>query len=260
MNLSTIRGVVMDMDGVLWRGDQILPGVAAFFDFLRTRQLPFVLASNNSSKTPADYVAKLGGMGVSGVSAHQVVTSGTTTADYLQTHYPAGSAVHVLGGDGLRALVGGAGFVLSDEANIVVVGVDFNLTYDKLKRANYLLRAGADFIGTNDDATFPVADGLAPGAGSILAALKTASDRQPTIMGKPNQPMYDAALHVMGTERGETLMIGDRLNTDIQGAQAAGLLGALVLTGVATRESLLTSPVVPDGVFDDLPALMAAWE
>lgn len=259
MNLSLIRGVVMDMDGVLWRGDDVLPGVGQFFDFLRSRSLPFVLASNNSSKTPADYVAKLGGMGVNGVSTGQIVTSGTTTVDYLRTHYPAGAIVHVLGGDGLKAMVSEAGFTLSDEASIVVVGIDFKLTYEKLRRAAYLIRAGADFIGTNDDATYPMPEGLSPGAGSILAALRTATDRQPTIMGKPNQPMYDAALHVMGTERGATLMIGDRLNTDIQGAQSAGLLGALVLTGVATRVSLATSAIIPDGVFDDLPALMAAW-
>jgi 4-nitrophenyl phosphatase len=259
MNLSLIRGVVMDMDGVLWRGDQILPGVAAFFDFLRSRHLPFVLASNNSSKTPADYVAKLSGLGVPGVAPQQVVTSGTATVDYLRTHYPAGAVVHVLGGDGLKAMVSGAGFVLSEDAKIVVVGIDFNLTYDKLRRATYLIRAGADFIGTNDDATYPMPEGLSPGAGSILAALRASTDRQPTIMGKPNQPMFDVALHVMGTERGVTLMIGDRLNTDIQGAQAAGLFGVLVLTGVATRESLAHSPVMPDGVYDDLPALMAAW-
>jgi 4-nitrophenyl phosphatase len=198
-------------------------------------------------------------MGIEGVITDQIVTSGTTTVDYLRTHYPAGSVVHVLGGDGLKAMITGAGFTLSEEARIVVVGIDFKLTYDKLRRATYLIRAGADFIGTNDDATYPMPEGLSPGTGSLLAALRAATDREPTLMGKPNQPMYDAALHVMGTERSATLMIGDRLNTDIQGAQAAGLLAALVLTGVATRESLISNPVVPDGVFDDLPALMAAW-
>src|SRR3954452_18340913 len=116
MDFSTINGVIMDMDGVLWRGDEILPGVAQFIEFLRARGVPFALASNNSSKTPADYVAKLAGMGVNGVTEHQIVTSGTATVDYLQTQYPAGSAVHVLGGDGLKVLVTGAGFVLANEA------------------------------------------------------------------------------------------------------------------------------------------------
>jgi len=259
MNLSAISGVIMDMDGVLWRGDDILPGVAAFFDFLRRRDLPFVLASNNSSRTPADYVAKLSGMGVGGVSERQIVTSGTAAVDYLTTHYPAGSAVHVLGGDGLKALVAGAGFPFSDEARVVVVGIDFNLTYNKLKRAAYLIRAGADFIGTNGDATFPLPDGLAPGAGSLIAALRTATDREPLMIGKPNAPMFEAALRALGTTRPATLMIGDRLNTDIQGAQKAGFPAALVLTGVTSREALAASDMQPDGVYDDLPALMAAW-
>ena len=259
MNFSTINGVIMDMDGVLWRGDEILPGVAQFIDFLRGRGVPFALASNNSSKTPADYVAKLEGMGVNGVAEHQIVTSGTATVDYLQTTYPARSPIHVLGGDGLKALVSGAGFVLSDEAKIVVVGIDFNLTYNKLRRAAGLIRNGADFIGTNADATFPMPDGLAPGAGSLLAALRTATDIQPTVIGKPSKPMFMAALHSLGTSAQTTLMIGDRLDTDIQGAQEAGLQAALVFTGVTSPAILAASAIKPEGVYDDLPALMAAW-
>ena len=259
MDFSGIDGVIMDMDGVLWRGDTMLPGVAPFFEFLRARGLPFVLASNNSSKTPADYVAKLLSMDIDGVTERQIVTSGTATVDYLLRHYPAGSAVHVLGGDGLKAMVTGAGFTLTDDARIVVAGIDFNLTYNKLKRAAFLIRAGADFIGTNGDATFPLADGLAPGAGSILAALEKATDRQPFVIGKPNEPMFAAALHALGTAPGTTLMIGDRLDTDIQGAQQAGLPAVLVLTGVTTRATLAASEINPEGVFDDLPALIAAW-
>lgn len=260
MQLSTITGVVMDMDGVLWRGDEKLPGVGAFLDFLRGRGLPFVLASNNSSKTPRDYVAKLSGMGVNSVGEDQIVTSGTVTVDYLIRHYPAGAAVHIVGGDGLRTLVGDAGFTLSDEkARVVVVGIDTRLTYDKLKRAFRLIRAGADFIGTNGDLTIPVTDGFAPGAGSILAALTAATSQQPLVMGKPNKPMFEAALRILGSQPENALMIGDRLDTDIQGAQKAGLRAALVLTGVTSPDGLAASDIVPDGVYEDLPALMAAW-
>lgn len=259
MNLSSISGVIMDMDGVLWRGDQILPGVGAFFDFLQRQGLPFVLATNNSAKAPADYVSKLSGMGIHGVSAGQIVTSGTATVDYLLTRYPVGTAIHVLGGDGLMALISGAGYVLSDDAGIVVSGIDIHLTYDKLKRAALLIRRGADFIGTNADASIPVADGLAPGSGSILAALKTATDVEPLVIGKPGKPMFEAARHALGTAPENTLMIGDRLNTDIHGAQQAGLKAALVLTGVATVEDVEVGLVKPDGVYTDLPALMAAW-
>lgn len=260
MHLSDINGIVMDMDGVLWRGDVALPGLADFFDFLHARQLPFILASNNSSRTRADYVAKLTQMGITGVGENAIVTSGTATVDYVRAHYPPGSAVHVLGGDGLKAMVRAAGFPLTDDARIVVAGIDFDLTYDRLKRAALLIRDGADFIGTNGDVTFPSHEGLVPGAGSILAALQTATDCQPTVIGKPNAPMFEAALHLMGTQPESTLMIGDRLDTDILGAQKAGLNTALVLTGVTTRDLLAASDIHPDGVYDDLPALMAAWD
>lgn len=259
MDFSQISGVVMDMDGVVWRGDEVLPGAHALFELLRERGLPFVAATNNSSKSPADYVRKLSRMGIEGVSEENILTSGKAAVNYLQQHYPANTAVHVVGGDGLKGMVARAGYELADVADVVVVGIDFHLTYDKLKRAAYLIRAGAEFIGTNSDRTFPLPDGLAPGAGSILALLQTATDREPIIMGKPNRPMFDAALDLMGTTPATTLMIGDRLDTDILGAQAAGLKTALVLTGVTTRAELAASPIQADGVYADLPELLAEW-
>jgi 4-nitrophenyl phosphatase len=259
IDFSTIQGVILDMDGVIWRGDQPLPGAAEFFDFLNQCGVRFVAATNNSSKPPADYVAKLTRMGIDGVGESQIVTSGTATVTYLEAHYPTGSRVHVLGGDGLMQMVAGAGFVLADEAPVVVVGIDFALTYQKLKQAAFLIRNGADFIGTNADATFPLPDGLAPGAGSLLAALRTATDREPVIMGKPNAPMFEAGLRVLGTDAAHTLMVGDRLNTDILGAQNVGLRAALVLTGVTHPDDLANSAVHPDGVYAGLPELIEAW-
>lgn len=257
MNFSTIDGLIMDMDGVLWRGDQPLPGMTDLFAFLRARAIPFALATNNSSKSQSDYVRKLAGFGVTGIEEHQIVTSGTATIDYLLTHYPAGAAVHVLGGDGLKRMVTAAGFPLSDQAGVVVAGIDTGLTYDKLKRAAYLIRAGADFIGTNDDVTFPMPDGLAPGAGSILAALQAATGRAPLVMGKPGAAMFEAALRVVGTTADRTLMLGDRLNTDVLGAQRAGLRAALVLTGVSTRAE--AEQAAPDAIYNDLNEFLDAW-
>ena len=259
MNLSQISGVVMDMDGVIWRGDEVLPGAHALFNRLRERGLPFVAATNNSSKSPADYTRKLSRIGIEGVSEDSILTSGKAAVNYLQQHYPAGTAVHVVGGDGLKGMVARAGYELADVADVVVVGIDFHLTYGKIKRAAYLIRAGAEFIGTNSDRTFPMPDGLAPGAGSLLAALQTATDRDPIIMGKPNRPMFEAALRVLGTTPAATLMIGDRLDTDILGAQAAGLKTALVLTGVTTRAELAASPIQADSVYAGLPDLLAEW-
>jgi 4-nitrophenyl phosphatase len=259
VDFSVIRAVVMDMDGVLWRGDEALPGLQAWFDFLRERRLPFALATNNSSKSPDAYVAKLARMGVNHVPESSIITSGTATAVYMQARYPAGVPVHVLGGSGLKQVIAAAGYPLVEAgARVVVAGIDFELTYEKLKRAALCIRAGADFIGTNPDVTYPSPEGLVPGAGSVIAALAAASERQPVIIGKPNAPIFEGALALLGTSADHTLMIGDRLSTDISGAQVVGLWTALVLTGVSTREEAGSLPKPPDGVYDDLPALLRA--
>lgn len=260
MDLSTVAAVICDMDGVLWRGDEALPGLAAFFAMLHARGLPYILATNNSSKTPGDYVQKLARMNVEGIRESAIITSGTATVGYLQMHYPPGSAVHVLGGPGLKQLIDAAGYARVDgAADVVVVGVDFDLTYDKLRRAVLAIRAGADFVGTNPDTTFPTPEGLVPGAGSILAALQAATDQTPVVIGKPHRPMFEIALRQLGSAAENTLMIGDRLQTDILGGQEAGLRTALLLTGVATREEAQNGSIRPDAVFVDLPDLLAGW-
>lgn len=252
LDWSCIRAVVMDMDGVLWRGSTVLPGAPEWLGHLRARGIPFALATNNSSKTPAEYVAKLAELGLGSVDPAQIITSGIATRSYLQSHYSPGTPIHVVGGDGLKALLSSAGYPLSDDARVVVVGIDFNLTYARLKQAALLIRAGADFIGTNADATFPMPDGLAPGAGSLLAALRTATGVEPLVMGKPNPPMFQAALAALGTDPEQTLMIGDRVDTDIQGARAVGMKTALVLTGVTSAADLDKSASLPDAVYPDL--------
>jgi 4-nitrophenyl phosphatase len=260
VNLSTIKAVIADMDGVLWHGDVPLPGLVEFFDLLRARGIPFALATNNSAKAPVEYVAKLARMGVLNVLPEQVITSGTATVSYMQTRYPPGTRVYVLGGDGLRAILTDAGYIVSEDgtAEVVMVGFAPNLTYERLKKAALLVRAGADFIGTNPDPSIPTPEGLAPGAGSIVAAVQTATDRQPLIIGKPHPPMFEAALRLLGTLPDETLMVGDRFSTDIEGAQQVGLRTALMLSGVTTREELAGFAKQPDGVYEDLPTLIAA--
>lgn len=261
MSLSQINGVVLDMDGVLWRGDQALPGLPDFFTFLRAVQIPFALATNNSFATPESYIAKLAYMNVPDISPDVVITSSTATADYLQQHYSPETTIHVVGGKGLREAITAAGYAQVDNgAQLVVAGIDPYLTYDKLKRAALLIRAGAGFIGTNPDKTYPTPEGLVPGAGSILAALEAATDVKPVVIGKPETPMLQTALRVLGTRVENTLMIGDRLETDILGGQRAGMKTALVLTGVSTEVEIISSGIMPDFVFADLPALVAAWQ
>lgn len=256
---NPFKAVISDMDGVLWRGAQALPGLTDFFDFLFERDISFVLATNNSRNTPEDYVKKLATMGVSGIQPCHIVTSGTATAITLQAQYAAGTRVYVVGGHGLKQLLSDAGFQLVDrDAELVVCGIDFDLTYDKLKTAALLIRGGARFIGTNPDSSFPSPKGLVPGAGSILALLESASGCAPTIIGKPERGMFEAALRQAGAKPAETLMIGDRIGTDIIGAKALGIQTALVMTGVETETSLLASETQPDLVFAGLPELVAA--
>jgi 4-nitrophenyl phosphatase len=238
-----------------------LPGLIEFFDLLQARGIPFALATNNSAKAPVEYVAKLARMGVLNVLPEQIITSGTATVSYMQTRYSPGTRVYVLGGDGLRTILTDAGYDVSEDgADVVMVGFAPNLTYERLKKASLLIRAGADFIGTNPDPSIPTPEGLAPGAGSIVAAVQTATDCQPVIIGKPHPPMFEAALRFLGTSPAETLMIGDRLTTDIEGAQQVGLRTTLVLSGVTTREELATSSTRPDEVYEDLAALVMAWQ
>lgn len=261
MKLNEIDAVIMDMDGVLWRGSEPLPGLPAFFDFLHRRGLPFVLATNNSRRAQDDYISKLAGMGVHGIQRQQILTSGTATVSYMCQHYPPGTTVYLIGGPGLRELLLQAGYALVEkDAQVVVVGIDFELTYEKLRRATLLIRAGADFIGTNPDTSFPTPEGLVPGAGSILALLETAAERPPLVIGKPAPAMFEAAQRLLGTRPQRTLMIGDRLQTDILGGREAGLRTALLLTGVTTEEELAASPIRPDAVYSGLPELLTHWQ
>ncbi|MXX50487.1 MAG: HAD-IIA family hydrolase [Chloroflexi bacterium] len=254
-----IIAIISDMDGVLWRGMFALPGLGEFFDLLFARDLDFVLATNNSRNTPADYVRKLAKLGIAGLQERHIVTSGTATISYLQTRYPPGSELFVVGGDGLKQMVVRAGYSLVESGAVAVVcGIDFDLTYGKLRTATLLIRGGADFIGTNPDSSFPSPEGLVPGAGSILALLEAASGRAPIIIGKPRRGMFEAALRTLGTSPQATLMIGDRINTDIAGAKALGIRTALVMTGVETPQSLSASEIQPDYVFAGLPELLAA--
>lgn len=259
MPLSDIKAVVSDMDGVLWRGDDKLPGMVEFFTFLRENNVPFVLATNNSGRHTANYIQKLAKMGVQDIKANELVTSATATVDYLKNHYPEGTRLFVIGNPGLFQTLEEANFTITDSnVDAVVAGLDFEFDYAKARKATLLIRnEGADFIGTNPDVTFPSPNGLVPGAGSVIGMIQLTTDVEPVIIGKPKRAMFDVALQRLGTNPAETLMIGDRLNTDIEGGQNAGLKTAMVLTGVNKREDI--NDIQPDYIFEGLPDLIATW-
>jgi len=247
------------MDGVLWRGEGALSGLEEFFEHVRRRRLPIVLATNNSSKSAAEYVKKLRRFGIDGIAQDQVVTSRTVLIDYLATHYATGTAIYVIGSPNMKVAIADAGYAVTDTASVVAVGIDVELTYDKLKQAALLIGQGADFLATNGDVSIPSVEGLVPGNGAIVAALQAATGRDPLVMGKPALPIFQTALRRLGSAANRTLMLGDRLDTDISGARAAGLKSVLLLTGATKLESAMMEDAKPDAVFSGLPELLAAW-
>jgi len=163
----------------------------------------------------------------------------------------------------MREILDDAGFDISGDSppEVVVAGIKFDLSYDDLKQAALHIRDGAAFVGTNPDKTFPSPEGQVPGAGSLIAALEAATDQSATIIGKPAEPMFKNALELLGTEAANTLMVGDRLNTDILGGQQAGMKTALVFTGVTSSDALsqADNDLWPDVAYEGLPELIKAW-
>jgi 4-nitrophenyl phosphatase len=257
--LRDLRALIIDMDGVLWRGNTPIPGLNEFFDLLRERPIVFRLATNNSSKTPDQYVTKLASMGVR-VSPDVVFTSAIATARYLAETAP-GATVFLLGEDGLRQALLNHGLRLSDghQADFVVSGWDHGINFEKLAKATLLIRGGARFVGTNPDRTWPSEQGLLPGTGATLAYLEAASGVRPHIVGKPERTMFDAAVAAMGVSAAHTAMLGDRLETDIAGARNAGLRSILVLTGASDETALAATQVTPDWIFQSIRELTYAW-
>lgn len=262
MKFHELAGVILDMDGVLWRGEIALPGFADAFAWFAEAEVPYLLATNNSGKTVAQYQEKLARLGAPGVPADRILSSAVATAQWLGKRYPAGTTVYVIGMAGIREALDDAGFDVVGEgqpAELVVAGIDRDLTYAKARHAARLINAGAAFFGTNADKTFPDADGLSPGAGSILALIEAATGVPPIVIGKPHRAMFDAAIDALKADPERILMVGDRLDTDIAGAQAAGMKTALLLSGVTTPDALAAADVWPDVAYEDLAALIRAW-
>ena len=259
-DLAAARGFVLDMDGVLYHGAVAIPGAREFLDDLTAAGIPWRLLTNNASATPEQYVAKLATMDIR-AQPEQIMTSSLATAAYIRHLAPGGARVYVVGGDGIQEAIRRQGFevVTRPPADFVVVGIDWSVTYDKLKWAALCIRGGAQFVGTNGDKTFPHSDGIIPGNGAQLAFLQAATDVAPTIIGKPQPEIFRSTVWEMGTPLEQTAMVGDRLDTDIQGAAAAGMPTIMVLTGASTEEEVERGSIKPDYVFADLPALMAGW-
>jgi 4-nitrophenyl phosphatase len=260
--LNSAKAWIFDMDGVLYRGNAPLPGTIDLFATLQLRNIPFRLATNNSTLTPGQYVRKLETMDLE-VPAEWIVTSGVATREYLLTRFPKGSPIYVVGEPALFEQL----FLTDDlvqangtnlQAAAVVAGLDRKFTYDKLSEAHNQIQHGAAFIATNSDVTLPTEHGLEPGCGSIIAAIAASTGVTPAIVGKPETLLFDMISRQLDVRPSDIVSVGDRLDTDIVAGSRAGTLALLVLTGVSTRADIAGAEARPDLVFTDLNAVLAA--
>jgi 4-nitrophenyl phosphatase len=254
--LDELAGIVLDMDGVLYRGNALIPEVPAFLAALDAAGIRYAMATNNATLGPRQYVAKLAGMGID-VPEASIVTSSVATATYLRARFPAGTRVYVVGMAALEEAIYADGYFARAErdAEVVVSGADFELTYAKLRTACLAIRAGAQYVATNADATFPAEDGLVPGSGAIVAALRTATSVDPVVVGKPNPALVEESLRIMGVPAARAAMLGDRLDTDILSGQRANVRTILVLTGVSTVAEVAETGITPNLTVDTLQPL-----
>lgn len=237
---SNTKGLILDMDGVLWADSHALIDLPATFSRFKELNLAVALATNNSTRTVEQYLEKLAGFGVS-VEPWQIITSALAVAEMLASRFPAGTPLFAIGGEGVMQALSARGFEVlpiqkASQAEAVVFGIDRDINFNKMVEATLLVRAGKPFYATNPDKTFPTPRGQIPGAGAWLSVITTASQVEPIIAGKPKTAMLQMALDRLGTPKEQTFVVGDRLETDIAGGQALGCPTALVLTGVATRE------------------------
>jgi HAD superfamily hydrolase (TIGR01450 family) len=273
--------LLVDLDGVVYRGADPVPGVAAVLADRAARGDDIVYVTNNSMHYRADYQARLSAMGCP-VSPDTVVSSARATASYLREHDPGIRRILVLGGSGLErelrdvgydvVTAGAAATRVSQEGidgvaaaggpDAVVVGLDTNVTYLRLSVAADCVRAGAHFIATNRDPVYPTERGLRPGAGSLVAAVEAATGVVPVSIGKPAPYLLEAAAHAVGRQPAEAIMIGDGIGTDLAAALAVSARCVLMLTGVTTRAEVEALPAAdrPTAVAADAAELAAILE
>ncbi len=257
---SSIKALILDMDGVVWRGDQPLGNLPELFARIDRLGYRVGFATNNATATPAQVQARLKGFGVQ-AGQDQIVNSSLAIVHYLQEKFPQGGPVYIVGEEGLTRPLHEAGFFDAEKDCVAVVAsMDRSFTYQKLTYASRIIREGAVFIGSNPDKTFPSPGGLTPGAGSILAAIEAASGVTPLMMGKPFPDLFLLSLERLGVTPQQALVVGDRLETDILGGHNAGCQTALVLSGVSTLEDAQKFQPRPDRIAADLTELVDTLE
>jgi 4-nitrophenyl phosphatase len=260
----TSQALILDMDGVLWADPAPIGDLPKIFSRIKELNLAVVMATNNSTRTVDQFVERLHGFGVL-VEPWQIITSSQAVAVMMARQLPPGAPVFAIGEEGLLEELAAVNFEVlpieqATRAEAVVVGLDRFVTFDKMREATLLVRAGKPFFATNPDRTFPTPRGQIPGAGAWISVIVTATDIQPVYAGKPFPYMLELALERLKTPKEFTYAVGDRLETDIAGGQALGCPTALVLSGVSTWKQAQSWLPQVDIIAENLSALIGAQQ
>lgn len=259
--LEKYDNFIFDMDGVIYIEDRPISGARELFQKLKGSGKDYVFMTNNSRYSVQGYIRRLKSMGIE-AEPDQIISSARVTADYVRDTFGKEKVTtYVIGSKAFKAEMEQAGSkVLSGEegkkADLVIVGLDVNFSYRKLRIATLAIRNGAAFVGANADPTFPGTEGVYPGAGSLIAALEASTGQKATSIGKPARPMLDAALRYFGNNGERTLIVGDRLDTDILMGNLFGVDTALVLTGINARKDVESSSAKPTYILDGIWSLL----
>ena len=253
--LDKVKLFVLDMDGTFYLGDRRIDGALDFIHKVKETGRDFIFFTNNSSKNGSMYIEKLAAMDCP-ITKDQIMTSGDVTAAYLKSKYP-GKKVYLVGTPALEAVFREEGICLTEEKpEVVVIGFDMTLTYEKLERACTYIREGAVFLATHMDTNCPTEDGFIPDCGAICAAITLSTGVLPRYLGKPCRETLDMVLQRTGYNKDEIAFVGDRIYTDVATGVNNGALGILVLSGETKRADIAASEVQPDGVFESLKEML----
>jgi len=251
MEMDGIKHYLTDMDGVLVHGATLLPGAAEFVQHMQAREIPFLILTNNSQYTPRDLQVRLHYLGLD-VPPEAIFTSALATAQFLHAQQPGGRAF-VIGESGLTTALHDIGYILTDqEPEYVVLGETTAYSFDRITRAIRFVTAGARFIATNPDVMGPGEGGIVPATGAVAALISAATGIKPYFIGKPNPLMMRTALRTLDAHSEDSVMIGDRMDTDIVAGIESGLRTILVLTGVTTREQVERFPYRPTWIRESI--------
>lgn len=249
--MESVKNFITDMDGVLIKGKDVIPGAERFIARLEELGREYLVLTNNALYTPRDLSHRLHNIGLE-IPSRRIFTSAMATASFLHSQRPNGTAF-VIGESGLTQAVHDTGYVITDiDPDYVVLGETEGYNYEIITKAIRLIEAGARFIATNPDVTGPTESGIVPGCGAMAALIEKATGRPPFFVGKPNPLMMRSALNYLDVHSEDSAMIGDRMDTDIVAGVESGLRTILVLTGVTRREDIERYPYRPTWVLDSV--------